>query len=593
MAANIVAGFGLVVLLGCGSFGALGPVAGSSPAKLSGTSPPSVVGVVPASPGVGTPHLVPSGSNASASKWLPVSSPGAPPPRADAATAFDPVLNGTVVFGGLYTGGGCPAFTDCPSNDTWLYAGGTWSNLTPSHITPTDNPSPRWGAVLAYDPALGGLVLFGGASTTATGLNDPGLNDTWKFASASWSLVCPSLCAAPAPRWDASASYDLASSAIVVFGGETTNSGTISDLNDTWTFTAAGGWAPVTTGVAPSPRAGSAFAWDGQLGGAVLFGGIPANAQTWIFRNSTWRLVPLSGTSLTPTPRGVAAMAEDPLNGSVVLFGGCANLQCTGSRLSDTWVFAGNGWWNLTAGSASGPAARGLAGLVAGGPRGALLLIAGWTGAPSNDSWRLAHVEISAVSASPNVVDVGIPTHLSVNVSGGFGPARLTWTGLPSGCLSANVTNLTCTANGTGPYSASVSVTATDPTGEVVNATPAAVRFDPVPSLLLLATPEGGVAPLQVSFLAEATGGTGLLSVNWTFGDGTAGVGLNPTHTYSRGGTFHVNAAVTDADGVTAGRSVAISVLTRLSANASFSPSEVPLGQSSTLTVTVGAGYPP
>ena len=44
--------------------------------------------------------------------------------------------------------------------------------------------------------------------------------------------------------------------------------------------------------------------------------------------------------------------------------------------------------------------------------------------------------------------------------------------------------------------------------------------------------PEAGIEPLQVSFLASPSGGTGAITFAWQFGDGAVGLGSNPTHTY-------------------------------------------------------------
>src|SRR5213080_2723791 len=52
---------------------------------------------------------------------------------------------------------------------------GSWTNITSS-----SGPSPRFGASMAYDPADGYVVLFGGLNSSAAGLTF--LGDTWKFS---------------------------------------------------------------------------------------------------------------------------------------------------------------------------------------------------------------------------------------------------------------------------------------------------------------------------------------------------------------------------------------------------------------------------
>lgn len=65
------------------------------------------------------------------------------------------------------------------------------------------------------------------------------------------------------------------------------------------------------------------------------------------------------------------------------------------------------------------------------------------------------------------------------------------------------------------------------------------------------ATPESGVWPLPVSFVASATGGTPPYTYQWTFGDGSTSATQNPTHTYTAAGTFPVVLTVWDSAGAT------------------------------------------
>ena len=214
---------------------------------------------------------------------------------------------------------------------------------------------------MVYDPTTGGLLLFGGTTSAATGLNNPALNDTWEFGATGWTEVCRAACSAPPPRWDASFAYSLEIGAPVLFGGETTNSGTTADLADTWTFSPSTNWTQLSPVVAPTGRAGATAAWDGQLGGVIVFGGIPANDQTWLYHNQSWHELSPAASSGMPSARAGVALANDPLNGSVELFGGCATLPCTAGGDSDTWVLAGTNWYNLTGRIGTAPPGRGQA----------------------------------------------------------------------------------------------------------------------------------------------------------------------------------------------------------------------------------------
>jgi PKD domain-containing protein len=531
--------------------------------------------------------------NASLPHWRLVPTPSGPPPRADAAVSFDPERNATVVFGGYSTGGNCPIFTDCPLGDTWEFMGGAWTNVTPARPTAANTPSARWGASMTYDAGLGGLLLFGGTASTPTGLNNPALNDSWKFVAGIWSRVCASSCRIPTARWDASLAFDPETGSALLFGGATTVAGSATNLNDTWTFDSGRNWTQSPSGVRPSARTAAGIAFDGQLHGLVLFGGIPANSETWLYQNSSWTQLAPAPLPGTPSPRGGAAMSYDPLNGSVTLFGGCSAVPCAAVGENDTWVLAGQNWFNLTGKIGPAPSGRGQAGFVASENRGALVLFGGASGGPTNDTWMLAHVEIGIVSAAPYELDVGNTTILSVTVAGGFGPVRLSWGGLPSGCASANVTLLLCADNSTGPDLPSVYVTAVDPTGETVRSAATPLIFNARPTVHLVVTPLRGIAPLQVSFLAQPSGGTGGETLAWEFGDGTQAVGPNPTHEYGSNGTYSVTVWANDTDLASGSAQTNVTVVGRLFANVSFSGPSIVVGHSSTLEVRAVGGTPP
>jgi hypothetical protein len=66
---------------------------------------------------------------------------------------------------------------------TWAYHAGTWTELFPSH-----QPTPRWYATMAFDPLLNETVLFGGLGLTPEG-GELWLADTWVYSHGDWSQV--------------------------------------------------------------------------------------------------------------------------------------------------------------------------------------------------------------------------------------------------------------------------------------------------------------------------------------------------------------------------------------------------------------------
>lgn len=94
--------------------------------------------------------------------------PGA---RGGAAMAWDPARRQVVLFGGEAISGGAAY------NDTWVWNGSTWTNVTPA--PPLLSPPPRAGASLAFDPVRRALLLFGGR----------GANDTWTWDGQQWAQL--------------------------------------------------------------------------------------------------------------------------------------------------------------------------------------------------------------------------------------------------------------------------------------------------------------------------------------------------------------------------------------------------------------------
>ncbi len=517
-----------------------------------------------ASPGPGPAAAGPTASSSNDSAPLWIRNDTAPwSARVDAATASDPSNGFALLFGGYENSSGYCRLTFCALPDTWVRIDGNWQNVTPATLTSSDSPSARWGAAVAFDPQIPGFVLFGGTTALPNGGNDPALNDTWIFSetTGSWMLGCASCTGSgsvPPARWDAGMSFDPTSGEVVLFGGESTSSGSVVELADTWAFNGTA-WVDLQPSQAPSARAAPAMAWDSVAAAIVLYGGYPLNSQTWSFDSGDWtELAPVD----SPPALAGARMATDPLNGSVVLVGGCTSDPCTTDPVNGSWEYSGGDWRALHPSASVGPEASALAGLVASSSPLALLLIGGDVGGqPSNGSWSLLGVGADSVLATPSTLDVGGSTALSVQATGGVGPLAYTWFGLPPGCTSSDASSLVCSPSGTGPYSSSVRVRVVDGIGESVFSPAASIQFNALPTVRVLANPLTGVAPLQVSFTAAASGGTGTVDLAWAFGDGTTGIGSGPTHTYARGGNYTAEVWANDSLGTSGTATLQISVV--------------------------------
>jgi hypothetical protein len=135
--------------------------------------------------------------------------------------AYDPAMGDMVLFGGDGNSG--------YMGDTWTFNGKTWTQLSLA-----TSPSARGWAPMAYDPATGDMVLFGGYDGSFN------LVDTWTFNGKTWTQLSPAI--SPSTRDGASMAYDPAMGDMVLFGGYDS-----SYLSDTWTYTQIVGVAKATS----------------------------------------------------------------------------------------------------------------------------------------------------------------------------------------------------------------------------------------------------------------------------------------------------------------------------------------------------------
>ena len=131
--------------------------------------------------------------------WTQLSPATSPPARDFASMAYDPATGQMVLFGGMGIGG---SYLD----DTWTWNGTTWTQQYPA-----TSPSAREFASMAYDPATGQLVLFSGDSSTAAPSTTPGPGTALPGCSSPRPTV-------PAPV--ASMAYDSGTGQLVLSGGD-------------------------------------------------------------------------------------------------------------------------------------------------------------------------------------------------------------------------------------------------------------------------------------------------------------------------------------------------------------------------------------
>ena len=288
-----------------------------------------------------------------------------------------------------------------------VYAGSAWTNVTGPIAPPA-----MAGGMMAYSPAAGAFVLFGG-------WDGEGLNDTWVFRTSTnaWTLLHPA--SAPATRGDGNFAYDARHDVFLLFGGwhETANE-TYRRLGDTWAFSLSNAtWWELHPAEAPANRSDAGIAFDASAGVLLLFGGFDGtnylgDAWAFSFANDTWFPRP---SLAMPQARADGRIVYDSNEGLLVLYGGnsYSDPQLNFNHLSDTWTYdySRNLWTEIAAGT---PGARDYS--VEGfDPATSTVLLVGGFGNRQilSDTWALARPAgtwqpvSTAVSPPPRFAGVG------------------------------------------------------------------------------------------------------------------------------------------------------------------------------------------
>ncbi|MDE1882217.1 MAG: hypothetical protein KGI89_16910, partial [Euryarchaeota archaeon] len=212
---------------------------------------------------------------------------GCPTARQVPSAATDPEDRGVLMFGGANCGRGCGGFGYF--GDTWLFAGGTWMNLNP-----TNSPQSGWGAALAYYYPLSESILWGG-ETSVSGTGEyyefvGGLNPTWNLMGPISPTQPLNYLWAPSMVWDGPDNYDF------LFGGQAPGSGAAQGT--AWSLIWSNSlnewlWQQLckVCGTAPTARYGESMQADGGDNIAVFGGTSGSNSyfnDQWSWQNGSW-----------------------------------------------------------------------------------------------------------------------------------------------------------------------------------------------------------------------------------------------------------------------------------------------------------------
>lgn len=238
----------------------------------------------------------------------------APTARREHAMANDLLRGRVVLFGG---------WDGAHLADTWLWDGTDWTLAAPA-----SSPGARMPE-LAFDPAAGRVLMFGGQDG-----NGVRLNETWSWDGSTWTQVLPAT--VPPARFDHGMATDWARSQIVLFGGWDG-----AFLADTWVWNGTDWTAFAVAG--PTARSEHRMAFAG--GTVILFGGQSSAGRqqdSWQWDGAAWTQL---GPTVAPDVREEHVLVDDVVAGNAVLFGGWHS--ATG-HLGDHWTFAGGQWTAAT-----------------------------------------------------------------------------------------------------------------------------------------------------------------------------------------------------------------------------------------------------
>jgi hypothetical protein len=508
--------------------------------------------------------------------------------------AFDPALNATI----LYTG---------PTDDTWSYNAGQWSNLTPNLAGSID--ALPGASTMAYDSATGQMILVGCDRTVFAPSCYQENVSTWDFSATGWKLAVEPNSSSPplVANWGdfsqiTPLAYDAESDSLLFV-----DSSEPGDSTYTWTFS-DGNWTNRSSQSVLQPPwyADSDLTYDAEVGCAILYGGFQPvygqnmSNQTWEYCGGNWTQVatPASGP---PASAGAASVYLPDLGG-VVMFGGW-NFT---SYFDTTWLFANSTWSKLSLNGSPPESANGWSSttFVYDSADDFALLFGGMTSTLNpedtgasleHSAWGLGDIPpFALLNASLNPVEVGQATFIEPVILGGQGNLSYAYSGLPPGCPGPSGAALLCVPNSTGWYN--ISLTVTDSMGRAGIATFILVVVPPVVIDILRTTPSVMDLGTNLSLVMSVSGGFPPYSYYYSglpAGCQTANqLSINCIPAVM--GHFAVVGIANDSHGAAARAQAEVAVYSDLEIQGfAKSFSAIDVGTSLELTVTTSGGAPP
>jgi PKD repeat protein len=530
----------------------------------------------------------------------------------------DPSAGGVLLFGGdlcadFYGNPAC-----YPTNYTWLFSNGTWTNVTTnSSVAPPafDQNSGEW--LGAYDAASGGVLLTNQVST-------------WEWKNLEWvNVTPPPSVGASLPKYGGGVmAWDGSLNATLFFGGDwCVLSACQGNPYSNWTYE----WTaqppithlaiqaytnPVDPGV-PTNFSHSAvggvapFNYSWNFGdGATSYALAPSHAYSTPGQyNVSLELTDSDGHSasafstvaVSNAPNLSPHISPDPTEVGVptnFYAGAAGGGYNNGSGGSFTWSFGDSspptsgGSGNNSTGNTSQPSGQAdeVHTYSAAGDYTAQVW---WNDSGGGRVTKTLSLHVTAALGSPSVIAspadpyLGQLVNFTATSTGGTAPYRYAWQ-FGDGGTGGDLQSISHVYTTNGPFVAQVTIA--DAFGEVVTATE---NISTALNLSAFANVSFGAAPLAVGFGSHVSGGTPGYDFVWTFGDGGTSALAQPTHVYSTAGPYHVTVLVTDQAGNSASNSWNVTVATGggpVTVKLAATAAEIPLGASDSIAATVTGG---
>lgn len=202
-------------------------------------------------------------------------------------------------------------------------------------------------------------------------------------------------------------------------------------------------------------------------------------------------------------------------------------------------------------------------------------------------------------TASPSTILLGGSSYFNISVTGGTTPYSFVFHDLPTGCVTANTSQLKCTPTVTGTFVVLVNVTDASGAKTYSITTPGlTVNVPPLPEISsFYASPNPSNVSQPATLHVTAEGGVGALTYAYT-GLPTGCTSSNTSSlacTPSVGGSFTVTVTVTDTKENKATQTITWTVVqvTPLISSFAADPASLTLGASTTFTVAATGGVGP